>query len=331
MEHVAIDLGGSQSQICIRSSDGQVIDERRVRTADLALHLAKRPASRVIVETCSEAFAVADAAKQMGHEVRVVSATLVRSLGVGARRTKTDRRDAQVLSEVSCRIDLPSVHIPSQQSRDCKTMLKMRDALVGTRTKLINTVRGWLRATAQRPKGGSSSSFCRRVRAMSIPLPWYVESQLRMIEAVTDEITRSNAELKKVSATDPLCVRLMTVPGVGVITALRFVATVDDISRFASAHKLESYLGLVPGERSSSERRQQLGITKAGSTAMRWTILQAAWAIVRSGKDSPLHRWAEAVAQRRGRRIAVVAVARKIAGILFAMWRDGTTYAPLRS
>ena len=142
MDHVAIDLGAKKSQICVRGADGQILEEKRWPTKDLDTYLAGRPTSRVIVETCSEAFAVADAATRMGHEVRVVSATLVRSLGVGARRTKTDRRDAQILSEVSCRIDLPSVHVPSRQARERKTLCGMRNALVGTRTKLINSMRG---------------------------------------------------------------------------------------------------------------------------------------------------------------------------------------------
>ena len=97
MEHLAIDLGGKESQICVRSSDGQIVEERRCRTATLPAYLATRPRSRVVVETCSEAFRIADAALSSGHEVRVVPGTLVRSLGVGARRVKTDRRDAQVL------------------------------------------------------------------------------------------------------------------------------------------------------------------------------------------------------------------------------------------
>ena len=143
MEHLAIDLGGRESQICVRNSEGQIIDERRWPTATLGRYFATRPKSRVVVETCSEAFAVVDAALAIGHEVRVVPATLVRSLGVGARRLKTDRRDARVLSEVSCRIDVPSVHVPSRESRERKTLCGMRDALVGSRTTFINTVRGW--------------------------------------------------------------------------------------------------------------------------------------------------------------------------------------------
>jgi hypothetical protein len=85
MEHLAIDLGGRESQICVRASDGKIVEERRCRTAALPAYLATRPSSRVVVETCSEAFAIADAALLAGHEVRVVPGTLVRSLGVGAR------------------------------------------------------------------------------------------------------------------------------------------------------------------------------------------------------------------------------------------------------
>jgi hypothetical protein len=118
MEHLAIDPGGKESEIWVRSSDGQIVEERRCRTATLPAYLATRPRSRVGVETCSEAFGIADAALGIGHEVRVVPGTLVRSLGVGARPVKTDRRDTQVLSEVSCRIDLPSVHVPSRQARE---------------------------------------------------------------------------------------------------------------------------------------------------------------------------------------------------------------------
>lgn len=158
MEHLAIDLGGKKSQICVRGSDGQIVEERRCRTAGLPAYLASHPRSRVVVETCSEAFRIADVALSVGHEVRVVPATLVRSLGVGARRLKTDRRDAQALSEVSCRIDLPSVHVPSRQERERKIMCGMREALVGTSTKLVNSVRGWLRAEGRRPRGGERST-----------------------------------------------------------------------------------------------------------------------------------------------------------------------------
>jgi transposase len=327
VEHIAIDLGGRESQICVRSADGSVVEERRYPTAKLDEYLAKRKrGSRVIFETCSESFGLADAAQKMGHEVRVVPGTLVKALGVGARGLKTDRRDAQVLSEASCRIELPSVHIPSKESRQLKTRLGMRDAIVGARTKLINTVRGWLRAEALRPRRGATSTFAERTRQLVGEVPSYVEAQLKMIEALSEQITAENRALKKLTAEHPVCRRLMTAPGVGPVTALRFVAAVDEISRFADAHKLESYFGLVPGEHSSSEYRHQLSITKAGSSAVRWTFVQAAWCIVRAHKSSPLQAWAVEVAKRRGKHVAAVALARKLVGILFAMWRDGCDF-----
>lgn len=331
MEHLAIDLGGSQSQVCVRSSDGQVLIERRCRTSELGQYLAKRPPSRVVLETCSEAFAVADAALACGHQVRVVPATLVRSLGVGSRGVKTDRRDAQILSEISCRIDLPSVHIPSARSRERKTRCGMRDALMHSRTMLINTVRGWLRATSRRPRTGSASSFALRVRVLcGTALPSHIEVQLETIEMLSQQLAKVDRELAAEAKRDPVCQRLMTVPGVGWVTALRFVATLDQSERFADAHRVESYLGLVPGERSSSERQQRTGITKAGSPSMRATLVQSAWAAWRARRKDPMQRWADEVAQRRGKRVAVTALARKLAGIMFAIWRDGTTYsAPL--
>ena len=327
MEHLAIDLGASQSQICVRAEGGEILEERRWPTAQLAQYLAKRAPSRVILETCTEAFTIAEAALGLGHQVRVVPATLVRTLGVGSRRTKTDRRDAQKLSEVSCRVDLPSVHIPSAQSRQRKERIGMRDGLVRCRTLLINAVRGLLRARLLRLGKGSTGTFTRRVRSLCAPeLRAMLEPQLVSIEALTAQIRLMERELGATAERDPVCRRLMTVPGVGWLTALRFVATLDQSERFAGAHQVESYLGLVPGEDSSSERQRRTGITKAGSPSMRWMLVQAAWAARRTRPQGPLQAWADKVEQRRGKRIAVTALARKLAGMLFAIWRAGTTY-----
>src|SRR5919205_282736 len=168
MDHVAIDLGGRESQICVRRDDGTIVAEERWPTRSLKKYLGRLEKSRVIVETCAEAFAVADAAREMGHEAVVVPATLVRALGVGARGLKNDVRDARNLCEASCRMArLPSVHVPSQTSRDRKMACGMREALVASRTKLINTVRGWLRGQALGAlQKGATVSFVRRVRRL---------------------------------------------------------------------------------------------------------------------------------------------------------------------
>ena len=335
MNHVAIDLGGRESQICVRGADGTILDEKRHPTRLLEKLLTQWSPSRVILETSAEAFRIADAAKAAGHEVRVVPATLVKTLGVGARGVKTDQRDARTLSEVSCRIDLPSVHIPTSASRELKSICGAREELVEVRTKLINNAHGWLRGQLWRIRSGAAASFHERVRvhatSLSAELPAHIERNLQVLEVVSEQIRAGNAQLRQIVKTDATCQAMMTVPGVGPITAARFRAAIDDASRFTSAHGVQSYLGLTPGERSSSERQRRTGITKAGPSAPRRMLIQSAWAAFRKHPDEPMVKWAMAIAERRGKHVAVVALARKIAGILFALWRDGTTYRTERS
>lgn len=334
MEHIAIDLGGRESQVCVRSPDGEIVLERRVPTRSLEKLLAKREPSRVIVETCSEALPIAAIARAAGHDVRVVPATLVRTLGVGARGIKTDRRDARVLSEVSCRVDLPSVHVASPQARELKDMANARDVMVGARTTLINSVRGYLRRRLLGTRVGGVTTFPGRVRSLLLAtpegMPAHVESQLALIEAVTEQIKVQTKQLEHLAETNDVCQRLMTVPGVGPMTALRFTSVIDQPERFASAHQVESYLGLTPGERSSSDRTHRTGITKAGSRRLRSTLVQAAWSARRTLGIHPMLTWANEIEHRRGSFVATVALARKLVGILFAIWRDGTTYTPKR-
>lgn len=333
MEHVAIDLGSRESQICTRSADGKIVDEKRWATSDLRRYLASRLLSRVIVETCSEAFAVADVALELGHEVRVVPATLVKSLGVGARGIKNDRRDAQVLSEASCRMDLPSVHVKGVLARRRQVLCNMRDSLVSSRTKLINSVRSWLRTTAGPTiRNGSAETFPTRLRERlpDSELPRAVLRQLRALDSLNTEIAEADQDLLAAAEKDEQCARLMTVPGVGPVAATRCVAVVDEISRFADAHKFASYVGLTPGEDSSSDRIRRTSITKAGAATLRHALVQAAWAARRTRGDHPMVRWSLEVEKRRGRRVAIVALARKIAGILFALLRDGSSYDPTR-
>jgi transposase len=327
VKHAAIDLGGRESQICIRSADGSILEERRHQTTLLPQLMKGWEPSRVIIETSAEAFAIADAAIKLGHQVRVVPATLVKTLGVGDRGVKNDRKDARKLSEVSCRIDLPSVHVPSELSRRLKSACGNREELVECRTKLINNVRGWLRTQLWRLRTGATDTFTARVRSHATEvLPEYIERTLVMIDALTDQIRTSQRELAEIAKTHPVCARLMTVPGVGPITAVRFVAAIDDVSRFKNAHALQSYLGLTPGERSSSDTESRTGITKAGPARVRRALVQAAWACLRSRRVTALSEWTHRLASRKHKFIAVVALARKLAGIMFALWRDGTSY-----
>ena len=334
MQHVAIDLGGRESQLCVRTEDGAIVKETRVTTKSLVKLVEEWCPSRVILETSAEAFRIADAALACGHQVRVVPATLVKQLGIGSRGVKNDRKDAQVLSEVSCRIDLPSVHIPSETSRTLKSLCGSREALVKSRTLVVNNVRGWLRTQLARIRTGAPVTFPTRVREHSamamLELPPHVKRQLLVIDTLNVQIKEADQQVRQIANDTPVCRRLMTVPGVGPVTAVRFLAAIDQTSRFRNAHAVESYIGLTPGENSSSERKQNTGITKAGSSELRRALIQGAWCALRCQHD-PMVRWAKQIEARRGKFIAVVALARKIAGVLFALWRDGTSYAPSRS
>ena len=336
MEHVAIDLGSRKSQVCVRAADGTIVLERAVPTLLIADFLAPRAPCRVILETCAEAFAVADAIHRANpaHELRIVPATLAPTLGVGARRSKSDLRDARALSNASTRVDLGSVHIKSPQARAALTLGVSRDALVRSRTLLINCVRGWGRQHLVRPKNGASTAFPDRMRAATqvagLELPAEISSLLEVIDTLTDHERALSKKTDEQAKKHPLCKLLRTAP-IGACTAVAFVATVDDISRFPFAHALEAYLGLTPGEDSSAERQRTTGITKAGSARLRWLLVQSCWSAVNRRPEDPLVRWTIALALRRGWKIAITAMARKLAGILWAMWRYNKPYDPSRA
>ncbi len=199
MDHVGIDIGGRESEVCVRNSAGEIVEEVRCKTGSLAAVLAGRARSRVIVETCTEAFRIADTAIARGHEVRVVPATLVRSLGVGQRGLKNDERDARLLSEASCRIDLPSVHIPSTTSREWKALSTSREALVRARTQLISTIRSYVRSRRSSVLRATPESLPPKVRAALLEteagLPEHIERILVVIEALNGQIAAAAKEL----------------------------------------------------------------------------------------------------------------------------------------
>ena len=334
MDHIGIDLGGRESQVCVRNSAGAIVEEARRPTRELGAWLATRPASRVILETCTEAFRLAGIAGQHGHEVRVVAATLVRSLGVGQRGLKNDVRDARTLSEASCRIDLPSVHIPTVASQEVKAICVSREALVRMRTLLVNRVRSYVRSRMGRPVRATPDTLPGKVRQALVVdpegLPAHLERILVILEALREQIAQADRELKALAQADVRMRRLMTVPGVGPVTSARFVAALDDVDRFPNASSVASYLGLIPGENTTGFRAKRTRLTRAGSPQVRWALGQAAWSLYLHRPRDPMVQWAKQVAARRGSQIAIMALARKLAHVLYALWKHGTNYDPVR-
>jgi transposase len=333
MEHIAIDLGGRESQICIRNHVGEIIRETRFPTSRLEGFLASaEPGARVLLETSAEAFQVAEWARRHGHEPRVVPSSLVRALGVGERGLKNDRRDARRLSEMDCRMEVPSVHIPSARSRERQAEVTSRQALVESRTALVNTVRSYTRTKALPRVKATPETLAKNMRlflsSSAESIPSHIERLLLVIEELNARIDEADKALKEIADQDPVCKLLQTMPGVGPVTSVCFATAIDEASRFESSNRVTSYLGLTPGENTTGFKTKRTGMTKAGSGRTRWTLNQAAWTMVRCRPHDPIVMWFQQVAGRRGKKIAITALSRKMAGILYAMWRDQKPYNP---
>ena len=182
-------------------------------------------------------------------------------------------------------------------------------------------------------RSGMARNFPRRLATLTVPEPLSAEIAplLVVMETLNLEIDAADARLAQHAADDPVVRRLETVPNLGPVTALSFVATLDRVERFRGPHPA-AYLGLVPGERSSGEQQHRGSITQRGHGRTRWLLVEAAWGMMRHAHPHPaeLRTWTARIAARRGWRVAAVALARRLAGILYAMWRDGTDYQPQR-
>jgi transposase len=208
--------------------------------------------------------------------------------------------------------------------------LAVRDALVRTRTRYIALAKTLVRRDGLRAPGSESQLVADRIAALELSpvLARELAPLFAVLGPLNAEIAAADRRVTELGAADPAAALLATIPGVGLLTASALAATIDDVGRFRSAHRLEAYLGVVPGERSSGEKRRVGRITKAGNSRARWLLVEAAWRILRSKtpETAALRSWATGIAMRRGRRIAVVALARRLAGIVYAMWRDNVPY-----
>jgi len=206
----------------------------------------------------------------------------------------------------------------------------VREALVQTRTRYISLIRALLRQQGYRVRSGGAATFFERVDELELPEAFKAQMAplLEVMGSVNAQLKVMDKALEQQAKTHEVAKRLCTAAGVGPVTAISFVATVDRVERFDNAKQVRAYLGLVPRELSSGEKQYRGHITKAGNRRMRALLVEASWQLLRSRRadTEALRAWAHRIALRRGKRIAAVALARKLAGILFAMWRDGTDF-----
>ena len=331
MEQIGIDVHKNESQICRLTGEGEILEQRIATRRDrFGAVLGDLPRARILIEASTESEWVARCLEDLGHEVIVADPNFAPMYATRSRRVKTDRRDAQALMD-ACRLGAyRSVHRTSEEQRQVRALLIVRDNLVRARVRQIQVMRALLRREGLRVRSGQTASFGLRMAA--VELPEWLRTIVAPIRAAMDEgnrqLTIVDRAIEQVVRNDPVVQRLCTAPGIGPVTATAFVATLDCVERFSRAHQVEAYIGLVPCEFSSGERQQRGGVTKTGNTRLRWLLVEAAWSILRyqNPRTETLRLWAERISLRRGRRIAVVALARRLAGILYAMWRDGTQF-----
>ena len=335
MEHSAIDLHKRHSQIRIVTAAGEVIDRRVATQAEAFTQLfGGRPQTRVLLEASTESEWVARHLEALGHEVIVADPNYTLMYGTRTRRIKTDQRDVVALTEACLHERYRAVHRRSTLRRDVQADLVVRDALVQMRTRLVSMTRALSRAEGARIRSGAVETYLPRLRAVAVSpaLACTLAAPAAVLEVLADELQRIDASLGTQAGGDVEIARLMTVPGVGPITATAFVAALDDVRRFQRPAQVASYLGLVPREYSSGERAHRGRILRSAQPRVQRLLIQAAWALWRSkcADGAALRKWADRLAHRRGKRIAVVALARRLTRILFALWRDEQVYQPAR-
>lgn len=334
---IGVDVGDRYSSVCILDAgSGEVLEESRVPTRPAAMErfFARKPASRVALEVGTHSPWLSRIVRQAGHETIVANAHQVR-LVYGARR-KNDRIDAEKLARLA-RFDVqllkPVQHRSAQAHADL-ARVKARDALVRARAKLVLHVRGIVKASGARLPSGSVAAFHHRAR-QHLPSEFIpaLAPVLDALENLTGTIKRIDNELAAVAKRDyPETQLLRQVPGVGPITSLAFVLTLEDPTRFERSREVGPYLGLTPGQRQSGDRDVTTGITKQGDAYLRRLLIQCAQHILHKGTNSDLKRAGARLLERGAHpNKAVTAVARKLAVLLHHLWITGEVYEPLHN
>jgi transposase len=332
---IGIDLHKRESQLCMLAPDGRVTEQRIVTSRErFTAIFGNRASARILLEASTESEWVAQCLEALGHEVIVADPNYAPMYATRSRRVKTDKRDARTLAEALRLGAYRAAHRVSAARRHVRAELAVREALVRTRTRYIAIAKAFVRREGLRVPSSESHLVAKRVATLEVPpmLEAELDPLFAVLEPLNAQIKSADRRITALEHSDPIVALLATAPSVGPLTASAVVSTIDDVTRFPSAHQFEAFLGLVPGEHSSGEKRRVGRITKAGNSRARYLLVEAGWRILRSKspETAALRAWALKIAARRGNRIAVVALARRLAGILYAMWRDNTPYTPTK-
>jgi transposase len=331
--YIGVDFHARQQTICSLKTDEGVVVTHNLKHEDKDEVRAfyQQFSGRVIVGLEASGYSpwFEQLLEDLGHEVWLGDATEIRRR---ARwRQKNDRRDAELILDLLVHDEFPRLHRPLMKSREILRMLRYRQKLIKIRTISKNSLQA---LALQSGLAKRSQLFTREgqqellAAAMSPAMQWQREQWLQLMEPLNQRLLETMFWLKQQSQDDQRIVRLRTHPGIGLLTSLCLVHTLEPVSRFRNQRKVAAYAGLDPMERSSAERKHFLGISKAGSRVLRYLLVEAAHTAVK--KDDDLKRFYQRLVERRGRPKAKVAAARKLLIRSYIMLRDEIDYAEFR-
>lgn len=330
---IAVDLAKNVFEIAATDEQERVLFRRRFSRSRFREFLAKQPPADVIMEACGSSHYWARTAARFGHRPVLLPPAYVKPFVL---RNKTDRTDATGLLQARRHPDIKRVPAKTEHQQALTSIHKLRSAWMAARTRRINTVRGLLREFGVFiPQGAKHVAPKLGVLLQSggeIPdalLPLLAEAR-NEIETLGQRIKSTERQLRAIAREDDTVQRLMTIPGVGLLTATAIVAFVGDLSRFSSGRHFAAYLGLTPRERSSGGRRHLGGISKRGNSYLRTLLVHGARSALNAGKrtDQPdrIRYWALCLEARSCHNVATVALANKIARIAWAVATHSTVY-----
>lgn len=337
-QYVGLDVAMAKTAVCVIDGAGRRVWAGACASTPDAIAATVRAraprAARVALETGPLAVWHWYALAEAGLPVVCVHARHAKA-ALELQLNKTDPNDAYGLAQLVRTGWFRPVTLKSRESYRWRLLLAARARLVGTRTMLYNQIRGLVKTFGVVLPAGKGSAFAASVaQALSGPLAaeptvsLVIESQLALWRTVDALAARYEREVERFARRDPVCRRLQTVPGVGVLTAVTYRAAVDDPARFGSSADVAAYLGLTPKRYQSGDVDRVGRISKSGDVLARAMLFEAAHALLtRSRGASALQAWGRQLAARVGRKKAAVALARKLAIVLFRLWRDGTTFA----
>jgi len=340
VNYCGIDVASKSSYVYVMDESGKKLSNGEVATTKEGLVRRLRPylagGLAVAIEAGNQTAWIHDWLMEIGAQVTVVNPTKVKL--IAESRKKTDKIDAKILCELLRLNALPHpVHMPGKDIRALRGLLVARRQLVSARAKLCHVVRGLLRQDGVRLPPREIASFVGWQRVLAAG---FAQPQMALIVAAYYEsfvtLTRSiralERDLAEFERREPRVARLRTMPKVGPIAALTFVAAVDDVRRFPNSRKLVGYTGLAPSVRSSGERTEYGRITREGRAELRavWVEIAHLVAADTGRATAPLRKWFAQLAYRRGKKTAIVALARRLLVIAYHLLRDETVYDPAR-